>query len=227
MNARLAVGWLAATVLCAACATSSGTGARAAAKSEHVGAVPVAGSGPAAATATPTTAAPTIATPAADTTSSARAGGSADPGLPAKTPAEQRAAIDSRLDASLASFDNRLRTEQQQTAANRDTQTTSDAAVAAVDPLATPGGERRGDRDEIRRDRSGDLQSVGVQQASATGQQGSGTNGASATPIPSGADDDIVARRLRRAAEDETDPELKEKLWKEYRDYKENTKGST
>jgi hypothetical protein len=30
---------------------------------------------------------------------------------------------------------------------------------------------------------------------------------------------------LRKAAEAETDPELKEKLWKEYRDYKENTHG--
>ncbi len=43
--------------------------------------------------------------------------------------------------------------------------------------------------------------------------------------IPSGEDDDIIARRLRKAAEAETDPELKEKLWKEYRDYKENTRG--
>jgi hypothetical protein len=30
---------------------------------------------------------------------------------------------------------------------------------------------------------------------------------------------------LRRAAEQETDPELKEKLWKEYQDYKRNSKG--
>ena len=33
-------------------------------------------------------------------------------------------------------------------------------------------------------------------------------------------DDDIVARQLREAAENETDPELKAKLWKEYHDYK-------
>lgn len=33
-------------------------------------------------------------------------------------------------------------------------------------------------------------------------------------------DDDIVARQLREAAEKETDPELKEKLWEEYRRYK-------
>ena len=33
-------------------------------------------------------------------------------------------------------------------------------------------------------------------------------------------DDDIVARQLREAAEKETDPELKKKLWKEYENYK-------
>jgi hypothetical protein len=36
-------------------------------------------------------------------------------------------------------------------------------------------------------------------------------------------DDDIVARQLREAAEKETDPELKEKLWKEYEEYKKAT----
>jgi hypothetical protein len=35
-------------------------------------------------------------------------------------------------------------------------------------------------------------------------------------------DDDIVARQLREAAEAETDPELKERLWKEYEEYKKN-----
>jgi hypothetical protein len=48
-------------------------------------------------------------------------------------------------------------------------------------------------------------------------------NGAPATLIPDGNDDDIVARRLRKAAEVETDPELKERLWKEYVEYKKNT----
>jgi hypothetical protein len=39
-------------------------------------------------------------------------------------------------------------------------------------------------------------------------------------PAHDGHDDDIVARQLREAAEKETDPELKAKLWKEYEDYK-------
>ena len=50
-------------------------------------------------------------------------------------------------------------------------------------------------------------------------------SGAPDRGIPSGEDDDIVARRLRRAAEQETDPELKEKLWKEYAEYKRNAQG--
>jgi hypothetical protein len=41
--------------------------------------------------------------------------------------------------------------------------------------------------------------------------------------IPDGSDDDIVARQLREAAQKETDSELREKLWQEYRDYKKNT----
>jgi hypothetical protein len=36
--------------------------------------------------------------------------------------------------------------------------------------------------------------------------------------------DDIVARQLREAAEKETDPELKKKLWEEYRKYKEGAR---
>ena len=38
--------------------------------------------------------------------------------------------------------------------------------------------------------------------------------------IPSAQGDDIVAQQLREAAIAETDPELKEKLWEEYRRYK-------
>ena len=37
-------------------------------------------------------------------------------------------------------------------------------------------------------------------------------------------DDDVVARQLREAAEQDTDPEVKEKLWEEYRKYKKGIK---
>ncbi len=51
---------------------------------------------------------------------------------------------------------------------------------------------------------------------------GSGANQETFPPpddIPSGRDDDIVARQLREAAMSEPDPELREKLWDEYRKY--------
>ena len=41
--------------------------------------------------------------------------------------------------------------------------------------------------------------------------------------IPDGRDDDIVARQLREAAMKEMDPELRERLWEEYRKYKQST----
>ncbi|MDM3870733.1 hypothetical protein QSV34_05140 [Porticoccus sp. W117] len=47
-----------------------------------------------------------------------------------------------------------------------------------------------------------------------------GQNAAIPNDIPDGRDDDIVARQIREAAQNETDPELREKLWDEYRRYK-------
>lgn len=52
---------------------------------------------------------------------------------------------------------------------------------------------------------------------------GRGGNGATAPKIIPGSDNDIVARRLRKAAEQETNPALRAKLWKEYTDYRQGT----
>lgn len=46
-----------------------------------------------------------------------------------------------------------------------------------------------------------------------------GTTGGTGGARPPRSDDDIVARQLREAAEKETDPVLREKLWKEYEAY--------
>lgn len=58
--------------------------------------------------------------------------------------------------------------------------------------------------------------------ASAKGAAPEGRAGGATVPadIPDGRDDDIVARQLREAAQMEKDPELREKLWDEYRKYK-------
>jgi hypothetical protein len=55
-----------------------------------------------------------------------------------------------------------------------------------------------------------------------------GTAGATAARPPDvgdGSDDDIVARQIRRLAESEPDPALREKLWDEYRKYKQGGQG--
>jgi hypothetical protein len=53
--------------------------------------------------------------------------------------------------------------------------------------------------------------------------KGGGGNGATAQKVSAGTDNDVVARRLRRAAEQETNPTLRAKLWKEYQDYRQGT----
>jgi hypothetical protein len=133
---------------------------------------------------------------------------------PARTPDERRAALDKQLDDSIGAFDARLHKEQQRIAEERDARqatvgATGTATTEAPAPTRATGNER-----------TGDLQSdkiAGVN-AGATG------NGEPADVVPDGNDDDIIARRLRKAAEQETDPELKDKLWKEYVEYKKNTR---
>ena len=63
---------------------------------------------------------------------------------------------------------------------------------------------------------------------SSESDNGQGNKGKTPKNIPSGNDDDVVARQLREAAEKEQDPELREKLWEEYRKYKkQQTSAST
>jgi hypothetical protein len=164
------------------------------------------------------------------------AAGTADPGV-AATPAERRALADARLQASLDQFDAQLRKEQEEIARQRDARAAGGAGTSgspgAEDPLDRYGTGRD---TALARNRAGDLRSEGTgrgTEGSGPGQSGGGPGAAGSAPgnasgvvareIPSGEDDDIIARRLRKAAEAETDPELKEKLWKEYIDYKENT----
>lgn len=61
---------------------------------------------------------------------------------------------------------------------------------------------------------------MGVPRARSTPPAPAATAGNIPDDIPDARDDDIIARQLREAAMQETDPELKEKLWDEYRRYK-------
>jgi hypothetical protein len=157
----------------------------------------------------------------------------AAPGACAQTSDERRAALDKQLNDSLGSFDAKLRKEQQKIAQQRDarraavvTVSTDDkpaSARASADPAGSAGADVPARGEKSSASRPGDLKS----DKSAVGASGAaGGNGAVASEIPDGNDDDIVARRLRKAAEQETDPELKEKLWKEYVEYKKNAQGT-
>lgn len=53
----------------------------------------------------------------------------------------------------------------------------------------------------------------------------SSTAGGIPEDINDGSDDDIVARQIREAAQKEQDPVLREKLWDEYRKYKNQQRG--
>ena len=168
---------------------------------------------------------------------------------------ERRAELDKRLNDSLGAFDAKLRSEQQKIAQERDARQSAVVTVGSSDTgdLRNSGSNRdsangdggsgasgdeghgsdsadsdshradsHGRRGESRPVHGGDLRSdktAGGNAANAIG------NGAAANELPDGNDDDVVARRLRKAAEQETDPELKEKLWKEYVEYKKNTQG--
>jgi hypothetical protein len=126
------------------------------------------------------------------------------PGGP--TSEERRQGLDRHLDRSLAKFDERLRREQ--------AELDEEAARAAAQRAAQGGG--------------GDIgRQEGLQRASAPPPPEEAGGGdrpdlAHGDPVPDGEDDDVVARQLREAAENEQDPELRKKLWEEYREYKEN-----
>ena len=173
---------------------------------------------------------------------SAGAGISAGGGAPGRgqTPDERRAALDKRLNDSLGTFDEQLRKEQQRIARERDARQATVTTVAAVDGSPKPDSDQNAEAagntatelpqkpsashrgtTESRSARGGDLKS----DKSADGAANASGNGAVATEIPDGNDDDVIARRLRKAAAQETDPELKDKLWKEYVEYKKNTQG--
>ena len=188
-----------------------------------------------------------VSTAGAGAASTAGAGATATPAAgsangPGQTSDERRAAIDKRLNDSLGAFDAELRQEQQTLAKERDARQAAAAGTAATEgqngdkngeaagSTATegpPGGDGKGGDNGKhpgpgkRRDHSGDLKS---EKAGKTPDDNAG-NGATAREIPDGSDDDVVARRLRQAAQQETDPELKEKLWQEYLDYKKNAQG--
>ncbi len=142
--------------------------------------------------------------------------------LPAtKTEEEKALELNQKLNKSLSTFDGKLLKErqilqdQQPSGSRRGTQGDMDTtdtlgsgsegeSISGETPGGSPGTEEK---------------PQGVTQGGRSTRQ---RGGVPPTPpdIPDGKDDDIIARQLREAAENETDPALREKLWEEYRKYK-------
>jgi hypothetical protein len=127
-----------------------------------------------------------------------------------QTEEEHRQGLDRNLNRSLAKFDERLRGEQ----AELDEKT----ARAAAQRAAEGGGGDIAIRRQEGLERA--FAPPPPEMADGGGDQPDLAYG---KPIPDEGDDDVVARQLREAAQSEQDPELRKKLWEEYREYKENS----
>jgi hypothetical protein len=135
------------------------------------------------------------------------------PGDDEELPAEGSvAAGDDELDAALEDFDGEILAEREVIRAR-----SNEGAITTAVGLPSPA--------------SGDAVSQPGGTADVAGPQGIPSQRsappapvAGAAPIPDdiadARDDDIIARQLREAAMSELDPELREKLWEEYRRYK-------
>ncbi|MDN5862831.1 MAG: hypothetical protein L0H19_05210 [Salinisphaera sp.] len=142
------------------------------------------------------------------------------------TSAEHQAALSRKLEGSLEEFDQRLAREaaelekmsrEAQARAAARGASTGGGESQAGGPAASPGGMAAGS--EISEQAGGPSQETGT-------RSGRGAPSpdvvAARTPedIGNGSGDDIVAQQLREAAVNEEDPELRAKLWDEYRAYK-------
>ena len=168
------------------------------------------------------------------------------------TTEDKRAEIDRRFDETFAVFDARMRKEQEtisQERAGREGPAggsgaegesgdgTGSSGAASGDGTNGDGAGGQGKEGAGTGDDASGTGSEGGQGgdvAAGSGTQGGGGgvgggakggSGSRDVPadIPDGRDDDIVARQLREAAMKEMDPELRERLWEEYRKYKQST----
>jgi hypothetical protein len=165
-----------------------------------------------------------------------KAGDMLDSQIPEEQTTDEVAALDRQLNASLDQFDAKLLKEMDDI---------RDGSAEKMRDLAQQAAEaaKRLREKGVDVDTSGSESSEGSKgtatQGGETTQAEQGTEGSKSASTDSAGqggqgssreeqgraryeDDDIVARQLREAAENETDPELKEKLWKEYDEYKKN-----
>lgn len=166
---------------------------------------------------------------AATGTEAAEYGPDSSPGG-AGTDAERIIVLESRLGEQLAQFDGMILSERQ-AVIQQDNEEGSTPGISG-----TGNGEGEGDVETAplltSTIRSGNVNSGGGMMPSQPGDNRQGdfdntqtTSSVIPPDIPDGSDDDVVARQLREAAMKETDPRLRERLWDEYRRYKQGRVG--
>ncbi|MCP3661562.1 MAG: hypothetical protein GY696_03540 [Gammaproteobacteria bacterium] len=138
---------------------------------------------------------------------------------------DELAAMDAELAKGLTEVDELLLQEQEkisaQTSALSSIQTAGDNEQQAAEGGAAETTDLS--RENSENGKTGEEESSESREGYGGSLLGYPTGGkGSPHEIPDGSDDDIVARQLREAAEKESDPELKRKLWDEYRRYKQS-----
>jgi hypothetical protein len=140
---------------------------------------------------------------------------------PVRPGVDQVQALNGELERKLREFDELMKRAQLEAEKER-------AAIAAGGGSREGGDGRRRGRPDAPPD---DFGAGGAAEESSglgaspdlsgeTGRIDEEFRGRSPSRVEGAEDDDIVARQLREAAERETDPVLREKLWAEYRNYK-------
>ena len=184
---------------------------------------------------------------------SGESGMGSDQSIPEELTQDQVAALDRQLSASLGEFDAMLLKEMESIeteSAEKMRDLAKEAAAAAKrlkekgvdlgadESESTDDGSKEGEQGEEGRQGKAGEKDASSQEKDSQAEPGSDDDAVASRDQSTGSgsgptgkrgsrynkeDDDIVARQLREAAENETDPELKEKLWKEYEEYRRNT----
>jgi len=155
-----------------------------------------------------------------ETVQQSAAGAEPEPGTAAGV-----AGLEQSLQDALNAFDGRLLSEEERLAAHLPKQREGSAGgYGAAGSCSSSGGGMAGGSSP-----EGTGREQGNGRAGAGGYRQAGSVASAGTQPDTGgggssidADDDIVARQLREAAEQETDPVLQEKLWQEYHKYKQD-----
>jgi len=149
-------------------------------------------------------------------------GGGSSPGQPpagsAASADEAVAELDSKLAGELSTFDQQMSEEMRRLAEDAEAAEEAEATSAGG---SSAGGSSAGSGAGAEGSSGGNRDSGGNSGGEVGGSGGGTTESGRVPPdVGDGSDDDIVARQLRQAAMEEDDPELRAKLWDEYRRYK-------